>query len=418
MVVFEPTRAKEYLGRINGKEALQIGTVAFSFILFNQYWRVDEHVVFILILFATASGFFGSGLSKSLKIGSTGALYLFVGFLSWIVLSVIWSPTPHLSLSYSLLVVLAGATAVVQGFLYGLRVLIAGIVVGVSVIGLHVASGEVLNGATSLPFSGTGLYTNPSSLSFILGIGMIAAVFALTRNPATWVLVAGFGIIGSIWLWGLSILTAIFALLGAFSIGLALFHVRISPPQWNKVLGYGYASLVIFGGVLFWFFRGPIVRPFGEDASLGERLPLWAAYFEAVLWRPWLGSGWGSTVGWDFPLSQDDLTPVYEWFPAHNGYLDIALMLGFVGLFLFLGGLLSLYWESLNLAIARALSWRTAFVPVLLTYLMLNDVMATSFPKLIGVFLVGSMIGSTVRMRGDLPPSASLNRSLARVVLA
>lgn len=401
MALLQTSVREKYLGRVDVRGALQTMIVAFSFVLFNQYWRVDEHVVFILIALLTTLGMFGTGPDKPLRIGSVGIIYLFVAFLSWIMVSALWSPTLHSSLAYALLVVMTGATAVAQGILYGLREVIGGIAIGVLVIGAHIASVGFLSERNGVLSSGLGLYTNPSSLSFVLGVGLIAAAFWVNRTPTTWVLVAGFVTLGVTWLRGLSILTAFIALLGSLYAWVALSHVRVISHRWRKLASYGYTVMWLVGGVIFWFFRGPILRPLGEDESLGERIPLWQAYFEAVLWRPWLGSGWGSTVGWDFPLSRDRLSPVYEWFPAHNGYLDIALMLGVVGLFLFLAVLAVLFWQSLRLAVMRSISWRSMFMPVILTYLILNDVMATSFPKLIGVFLVGVIIGSTVQMRGD-----------------
>lgn len=397
---------KDYVARLSGKGAFRVGTVAFTVVVFSQYWRVDQHIVFFLILTSVASNFVGLPSSSVLSSHSSGSLFFFFGFLSWIVLSVIWSPTPHLTLSYAVLVLLAGTTAVAQGFIYGFRVLIAGISIGVAIIVLHILFLDILSGAVKFPFSGFGLYTNASSLSFVLGIGIIGSLFTLSRNPLTWAFAACTGIIASTWLWGLSILTAVFALLGAFFTWLALFSLRLCPLRWKRVLASGYGLLFTLGGLFFWFLREPLLRPLGEDGSLGERLPLWGAYFEAVLWKPWLGSGWGSTVGWDFPLSRGRLAPVYEWFPAHNGFLDIALMLGFVGLFLFLAALLGLLIDSLRLATSESLSWRTAFFPVLLSYLILTDLMSTNFPKLIGVFLVGSMIGAIARIRGDLSPPA------------
>jgi len=72
---------------------------------------------------------------------------------------------------------------------------------------------------------------------------------------------------------------------------------------------------------------------FGKEASLTGRLPLWGRAFTMGLKKPILGYGYSSFwLGWDGPSAY-----VWEgihWRPlhGHNGYLDLWLDLGIVGL--------------------------------------------------------------------------------------
>lgn len=400
------------------RAAVEVAIIGLTFIVFNQYWKVDEHVILALLLLLTFARLLSSGLGGDLRrVAIRGVyIYFFLGFLLWIVLSASWSPFPHRSLSYALIVLAAGTTGILQGFLAGINVLSRGIFVGVAAIVIHVSAHNISEGSFGFDEPSWGLYTNPSSLSFVIGIGLLSAVFSVSRSRASWFIVIAFWIYAGIWLVNLSILTSFFALLGSFAIGAVLVHIRFAPTSRKRILGFVYASSISLVGVLFWRFRGWLLQPLGEDENLAERVPLWSAYFEAVMWRPWIGTGWGSTVGWDFPLVETRLSPVYEWFPAHSGYIDIALMLGFVGLFLFLGGLVSLFLESANIASSPWFSVQTAFTPILIAYLSLNDIMATSFPKLVGVFLVGVMVGVSLRIRAGFPKEVAARTPTGRVI--
>lgn len=381
--------------------AIGAGFVGLSFILFNQYWKVDEHVVFALVLLFAMASFVRLGSASSFQLGTTKTSFFYFGFLLWVVLSVLWSPFPSMTLSYALLVLLTGASAVILGFSYGLRVSTVGIALGVSALALHVSVSEFISRDLMLSSPGWGLYTNPSSLMFVVGIGVISAAYLPNRNPLTWFLGAVLGLLSIFWLLDFPILTVFISLAGTFYVSMAILLLRSVAPRWKKVVGYGL-SLVALGAVgLFLLFRSPVLAILGEDESISDRVPLWDSYIEAISWRPWIGSGWGTTVGWDFPLSEDWLAPVFEWFPAHNGYLDIGLMLGILGLLLFLVGIIGLFLESLSVASSSSNSPRTAYIPALISFVLVHDLAATSLPKLVGIFLIGLMIGAKIRLVGD-----------------
>ena len=285
-----------------------------------------------------------------------------------------------------------GVSAVFQGLVLRLQNFARGIALGVAFQLVHsIALWVSRFGDPTADY--WGLYTNRSSLSLVVGIGLTVLPFTLRRSWSSWLMGGFIFTVFAVYLVQLDVLTSFFALFGALLVGVMVGSLRRQGIRAKKVLTSLYLFVLAGGASIFWFFRGPILGLIGEDASMAERVPLWGLYFEAVLWRPVLGSGWGSTVGWDFPLSPDRLSPVAEWFPAHNGYLDIALTLGFVGLGLFLAALALLLTISLRDASERAVSVQVMVVPVLLVYLILNDLMATSFPKLLGIYLVGTLAG-------------------------
>ena len=376
------------------EDVSQVGVVALTFIIASQYWPIREHAVFALIFIYSGAVFLGSARTIRSEKHRILTLAFFLAFLVWLLASTLWSPTIHMSIAYGLLSFLVGVSAVVQGLTLRLRNFAWGILLGVAFQFIH--SMFVLAASPRNAEDRWGLYTNPSSMSLVIGIGLAVLPFTLGRSWPSWLIGGSLFAVFLFYLVSLNILTSFFALFGAFLSAVLVESLRRQGIRAKKVLTGLYIFLVAVGASIFWFFRGPILGLIGEDVNMSDRIPLWGLYFEAVLWRPVLGSGWGSTVGWDFPLSPDQLSPVAEWFPAHNGYLDIALMLGFVGLGLFLGVLALLLSVSLRDASDKAVNIRAMSIPVLLVYLMLNDVMATSFPKLLGIYLVGTLIGLVV----------------------
>jgi len=81
----------------------------------------------------------------------------------------------------------------------------------------------------------------------------------------------------------------------------------------------------------------------GKDVTLTGRVPLWLALIPFLQERPWTGYGLGGFwLGWEGPSAY--VWSQVGWDPSHghNGYLDLWLDLGLIGLSLGLWLLLSL----------------------------------------------------------------------------
>ncbi len=83
-----------------------------------------------------------------------------------------------------------------------------------------------------------------------------------------------------------------------------------------------------------------IAKLAGRSATLSQRIPLWQAILAAIAKRPWFG--YGFDIFW-LEWSEDLYKVVYVmtgWHPphAHNGYLDVVLSMGIVGLLIFFVG--------------------------------------------------------------------------------
>jgi O-antigen ligase len=92
----------------------------------------------------------------------------------------------------------------------------------------------------------------------------------------------------------------------------------------------------------------------GKDPTLTGRLPLWRTVFLSIQERPLLGYGYGAFWrGWAGPSAR--VWTLHLWEPphAHNGYLDLWLDLGLVGLALGLGLLAITLARGLLTSLAR-----------------------------------------------------------------
>jgi len=89
--------------------------------------------------------------------------------------------------------------------------------------------------------------------------------------------------------------------------------------------------LLIFLGTLTVFSGGSTVKPFtanvGRDETLTGRTEVWAELVPVAMQKPILG--WGFGRFWT-PETREK----YDISEAHSGYLDVLLVLGFVGLVL------------------------------------------------------------------------------------
>lgn len=110
--------------------------------------------------------------------------------------------------------------------------------------------------------------------------------------------------------------------------------------RWKSTIAVPFfiAAILIGGGVAMLLVdtAEDILAVFGRDFTLTGRTDLWMAVLEKIGQRPWLGYGYG---GFWLGLNGESIDVWHEvkWQPphAHNGFLDLWLDLGLLGLFIF-----------------------------------------------------------------------------------
>ncbi len=116
---------------------------------------------------------------------------------------------------------------------------------------------------------------------------------------------------------------------------LLIFQIKnkqVLVPIWSSA-----TALVLGMGLLLAGNLHVVFAALGRSSSLTGRVPLWEALIPMIQSRPWLGYGYGSFwLGNRWPSSV--IWNQIGWYPfhAHNGFLEILIDLGLVGLAFFL----------------------------------------------------------------------------------
>ncbi|MBA4157286.1 MAG: O-antigen ligase family protein, partial [Gemmatimonadetes bacterium] len=256
--------------------------------------------------------------------------------------SVLWSQAPDLTLRRS--IALLGSTLV--GAYLACRYPLRSLVVWVgTAFGLAAAMSLVLG--VLVPDYGVsggmwrGIYTHKNTLGQMMVLA--AVVLFLLWKDATrhrWILLAASGVAALLVV--LSTSTSALLFLIAFG-ALVPLYAALSWKQtvlvpvlcFMMVLGVGTATVLLA-------YSEALVSVFGKDLTLTGRTDIWEAVFSSILNRPWLGYGFSAFwLGRSGESAEVFRTVGYAVIHSHNGFIDIAADLGFVGLTLFLAGFAS-----------------------------------------------------------------------------
>jgi O-antigen ligase len=112
--------------------------------------------------------------------------------------------------------------------------------------------------------------------------------------------------------------------------------------RFNRMLLALTALLTIGGSLLniILTYKDTILVSIGKDPTLTGRTDLWLIVWQLIRKNPLLGYGYNAFwQGWDGP--SDVVWLAFPWLPpnAHNGFLDVWLSVGALGLIVFLVGL-------------------------------------------------------------------------------
>ena len=95
---------------------------------------------------------------------------------------------------------------------------------------------------------------------------------------------------------------------------------------------------------------GLVAEAAGRNATLTGRIPIWTAVISAIGRRPWFGYGFNVFFRrFSVDLAKLKYEVLYIPAYAHNGYLDILLGVGFIGMLIFLGGFISNFWRAIRM---------------------------------------------------------------------
>lgn len=193
-----------------------------------------------------------------------------------------------------------------------------------------------------------GVFAHKNTLGRVIGFGTVLLIFARPKiGPA----ILRYTFLGAtavllIFSFSSTALVAVVGCLAAYPLVWILrLRTRRTVPLWIVLL---VPTLIVV--VLIGMNYAAIASAFGKDPTLTGRTHLWAAVSDAIKLRPWLGYGY--SVFWAKPGPETLLVaqradfggmPVH----AHDGYIDLALDLGIVGILVFGYGLLKVIWRAI-----------------------------------------------------------------------
>lgn len=150
-----------------------------------------------------------------------------------------------------------------------------------------------------------------------------------------------------------------------------------------------------------------------KDITLSGRTPLWGSLWEFIQQKPWLGYGYGTFFS---GLSREAnlLWKVHTWTPvhAHNGYIQLWLSLGLVGLSVFIFGYIGCLFNSLfKYLVIKDTKMLWGFLFLLYTiFLNLTEVSffgAQSIIWIVSLVAIYSMKTTTSKTRSEVVTSTS-----------
>lgn len=260
-----------------------------------------------------------------------------LAFITWSALSVAWSDDPQLSLRRILGLICTMAMGFFLGMKFEMRELLR-----LLAWTMAIAMIASIIGAVFFPSFGVmasmygawrGVFSHKNELGHEMGMAIIAFICLFWESwdnrPIYLVLLT------------LSVVLLLFSksVSAIIVTGLTLFiwlyrALRLRPAQ--RVAFIAIVLLAgLAGGVFVQSRMDSILATMGRDTTLTGRVPLWQLSAEAILKRPMLGAGWDAFwpgTGGDYIRSLSHWAVPH----AHNGFLEMALNIGLVGLAIFL----------------------------------------------------------------------------------
>lgn len=320
-------------------------------------------------------------------------------FIIFAVASIFWSSAPDATLRESVKLIGSGLFGLYLGTRYSLRQLLLMLawVLGVSIIlsflfAILLPQYGLMGGVHSGIWRGIYVHKNVLGSQMVIGIS-IFLILVFDNQRYKWI--PWLGIILAVILLLLSkstssLLNAVFCVV-SFSI--------LQTLRWNyRLMVSSLAMLTVIAMLLITYLGnnvGSIANLLGKDLTFSGRSTLWIAVWEMIQQKPWLGYGYdGFWHGMDGESAYVWLATGWRMTHAHNGFIEVWLELGSVGLIIFL------------LSFAQNLSRS-------LTLIRLSSASITLFPTISLLLLFTSNLAESSLLSSDLACSIYVFLTLA-----
>ena len=318
-------------------------------------------------------------------IAATPAIWL---LLLWAVLSVLWSDFPEVAFRRVLAIWLTSLYGLVLVLRFEFKQLLR--LLGGALLAVMVGSLVLLIlfpewAIMGKPLLGNwrGVFIHKNHLGRFSALALLVAGYLIVMNRNTLEKIV----------WGLLAAISLITLVGSQSLGAQVivvimtvsilffktfFSKKKNARLWLLLLG------LILAVTVFYFLTNYdriMVEEFAKDSSLSGRVPLWRMLVDKISRQPLLGYGYGSFwVGTVGPAAEIWKNLDWEAPHAHNGYLDLWLQLGFLGICLGLYLLLRLCILSVkhHAATGPAGQFWILFMAFFICYNMIESIFLTA----------------------------------------
>ncbi|HEY7767260.1 O-antigen ligase [Longimicrobium sp.] len=223
------------------------------------------------------------------------------------------------------------------------------------------------------PGAWQGVFTHKNVLGKAMVIGSVT--FLLLRADLSrerrWIGTAGLGLCVFLVLMSTS-KTALSIMLVLFA-SAALFRMLRLRMDLAVIV---FVSAVVVGGSVVAVVASnweSLLLAMGKDPSLTGRIPMWEVLARTIQERPWFGYGYNAFWLGEKGPSAAPLKEIGWLTPsAHNGYLEVALQLGLVGLLVFLAGYLAAFRQAVA-GVRRTLTADALWPLLILTFTLLYN---------------------------------------------
>ena len=316
-----------------------VSAIAVSFFVFAYSTRLGQISILIyyslwfpLLLVAPRS-----------VIGNWKDLRLPCAIAFWCIISVTWSDAPSVTLRGALQFASHILCAVIAARLVSFRSLSLGVVIGCFFVvlysfGVGNYAVDVIDGS----FTFVGAFESKNSLGFYSSVCVYFSIVTISSLRVSWrvrlfcLVTLAPSVIALVWCRSA---TSLASLVGSLTILLGLKFFTRFPPIARTVLLIGLATLsagiALAGDVL-----GLLLRALGKDATLTGRTYLWSEGIDQIQDHPFLGYGYRAWWIEGRPKAEElwelFYIPQKSGFHFHNMYIETAVEIGVVGLFLFI----------------------------------------------------------------------------------
>lgn len=218
-----------------------------------------------------------------------------------------------------------------------------------------------------------GVFTHKNILGKVMVVGTVAFLLLRADLPRgrRWIATSGMAL--CVFLLLMSTSKTALSVLVALVASAALFRMLRLRMDLAVMV---FVGAVLFGGSVIALVATnweALLAAMGKDPTLTGRIPMWQVLLRAVQQQPWLGYGYnGFWLGEAGPSAEPLKEIGWKTPSAHNGFLEVALQLGLVGLGVFLAGYVAAFRQSLA-ALRRTATPDGLFPVLILTFMLLYN---------------------------------------------